>query len=145
MEEDTDDIADMFYKLQEEDRKCKKQLKERSVLNDVRFRFQPIHRQIYHSNPEVDVQAASDRQLPREEILPSFSRAYITSSAKEDKNNDASTVKFEGMNIRPNLFPTLQKIWSKHGNIVENSLISNGDNIARLLESLASSNYDTHP
>lgn len=64
---------------------------------------------------------------------------------QEDKNNDASTVKFEGMNIRPNLFPTLQKIWSKHGNIVENSLISNGDNIARLLESLASSNYDTHP
>ncbi|XP_056686250.1 uncharacterized protein [Spinacia oleracea] len=66
----------------------------------------------------------------------SVSRAYITSITQSSRSEN-STVKFEGLDIRSTLLPTLQSLWFKHGNLVENSTISNGDIIARALESLA--------
>ncbi|XP_056686227.1 uncharacterized protein [Spinacia oleracea] len=72
----------------------------------------------------------------REDIIHSVSRASIT-SVNQSNRSDSSTIKFEGLDIKPSLVPTLQKIWSKHGNIIENSLMSNGDMKARALESLA--------
>lgn len=70
----------------------------------------------------------------RGEITHSVTRAYITSSSK---SYTSSTVKFEALNISSELVPTLQKIWLKHGNIMEDIVIRNGDIVARTLESLA--------
>ncbi|XP_074285266.1 uncharacterized protein LOC141610875 [Silene latifolia] len=47
------------------------------------------------------------------------------------------TTKFEGLEIRSDLIPTLQKIWQKHGNIIKDSIVRSGDIVARALESLA--------
>ncbi|XP_056684587.1 uncharacterized protein [Spinacia oleracea] len=80
--------------------------------------------------------ADEDPEISREDILHSVSRAYIT-SANQSNRSDSSTIKFEGLDIKPSLVPTLQKIWSKHGNIIEDSVMCNGDMIARALESLA--------
>lgn len=44
---------------------------------------------------------------------------------------------FEGVYIRSNLVPALQKIWAKHGNIVEGSSVHSKDMLACILESLA--------
>ncbi|KAL2935721.1 putative selenide water dikinase [Bienertia sinuspersici] len=41
------------------------------------------------------------------------------------------------VNIKSNLVPTLQNIWAKHGNILEECKIRSGDLIAKTLESLA--------
>ncbi|XP_056686331.1 uncharacterized protein [Spinacia oleracea] len=66
----------------------------------------------------------------------SVSTAYIT-SVNQRGRSDKLEVKFEGFDIRSDLLPILQNIWSIHGNIVENSIIRNGDLIAKALESLA--------
>ncbi|KAL2935719.1 hypothetical protein RDABS01_018837 [Bienertia sinuspersici] len=58
-----------------------------------------------------------------------------SSSCQFQSNN--STIKFKGLDIRSNFLQTLQNIWSKHGNLIENSLIRNGDMVSRALESLA--------
>ncbi|XP_074285245.1 uncharacterized protein LOC141610859 [Silene latifolia] len=48
-----------------------------------------------------------------------------------------ATAKFEGFDIRIDSVSTLEKIWRKHGNIVEKSVMRNRDIIAMCLESLA--------
>ncbi|XP_074287629.1 uncharacterized protein LOC141612770 [Silene latifolia] len=55
----------------------------------------------------------------------------------EDERLDSATTKFEGLDIRSDLVPTLQKIWRNHGNIINDSIVRNGDIVARALESLA--------
>ncbi|XP_074316221.1 uncharacterized protein LOC141652585 isoform X2 [Silene latifolia] len=55
----------------------------------------------------------------------------------QDLNQNSSTVVFEGINVKSNLIPTLQKIWGKYGNIIEGSIIRNANIIASALESLA--------
>ncbi|XP_074285264.1 uncharacterized protein LOC141610872 isoform X2 [Silene latifolia] len=60
-----------------------------------------------------------------------------TSSTRVRQRSDFATAVFEGFDIRPDLVPTLQKIWQKHGNILENSAVRSDDIIARGLESLA--------
>ncbi|XP_074285262.1 uncharacterized protein LOC141610871 isoform X2 [Silene latifolia] len=60
-----------------------------------------------------------------------------TSSATKSQTSEHATSKFEGFDIRSDLVPTLQKIWQKHGNIVEKSIMRNSDIISRALESLA--------
>lgn len=46
-------------------------------------------------------------------------------------------MKFEGVYIRSDLVPTLQKVWVKHGNIIEGSSVHSEDMLACTLESLA--------
>lgn len=46
-------------------------------------------------------------------------------------------MKFEGVYIRSDLIPTLQKIWAKHGNIAERSIVRSKNMLACALESLA--------
>ncbi|KAH9615454.1 hypothetical protein KSS87_021369, partial [Heliosperma pusillum] len=60
-----------------------------------------------------------------------------TYSASESHKTDSATTKFEGLDIRFDLVPTLQKIWLKHGNITKDSIVRSGDIVARALESLA--------
>ncbi|XP_021718717.1 uncharacterized protein LOC110686414 isoform X1 [Chenopodium quinoa] len=60
---------------------------------------------------------------------------YITS--QQSNKSDNSIVKFKGLDVRSNLVKTLQNIWSKHGNLIENSIIRNGDMVSRALELLA--------
>lgn len=55
----------------------------------------------------------------------------------QSNTSKTPTTKFEGLDIKSNLIPTLQKIWSKHGNIIENCILSNGDLKSRALESVA--------
>ncbi|XP_021762794.1 uncharacterized protein LOC110727541 [Chenopodium quinoa] len=80
---------------------------------------------------------ASRVECSNTQITHSVLRAYITSMSQSNQS-DNSTVKFEGLEIRSNLLPTLQKVWSKHGNLIENITIRNGDIVSRALESLAS-------
>ncbi|KAL2935716.1 F-box protein SKIP23 [Bienertia sinuspersici] len=61
----------------------------------------------------------------------------LHSSKAQDSNSCTSTTSFEGVKIRSNLLPTLQTIWAKQGNILEESRIRNGDLLAKALESLA--------
>ncbi|XP_074285260.1 uncharacterized protein LOC141610869 [Silene latifolia] len=60
-----------------------------------------------------------------------------TSSTTVSHRSNTATAKFEGMDIRLDSVSTLEKIWQKHGNIVENCAVRNSEIIARALESLA--------
>ncbi|KAH9615455.1 hypothetical protein KSS87_021370 [Heliosperma pusillum] len=66
-------------------------------------------------------------------IIDLVHRAASTSSTQVRSD----FARFEEFDIRPDLVPTLQKIWQKHGNILENSAVRSDDIIARGLESLA--------
>ncbi|XP_074285281.1 uncharacterized protein LOC141610883 isoform X2 [Silene latifolia] len=60
-----------------------------------------------------------------------------TSSTTQIHTSCSATTKFEGLDVRSDLVPTLQKIWRKHGNITKDSIVRSNDIIARALESLA--------
>ncbi|XP_074285269.1 uncharacterized protein LOC141610876 [Silene latifolia] len=60
-----------------------------------------------------------------------------TSSRTESPKSYTATTKFEGLDIRSDLVPILQKIWHNHGNIVKDSIVRSGDIVARALESMA--------
>ncbi|KAH9615443.1 hypothetical protein KSS87_021358 [Heliosperma pusillum] len=60
-----------------------------------------------------------------------------TSSKTEIHKTGSATTKFVGYDIRSDLMPTLQKIWQKHGNIIEYSIVRNSDITAKALELLA--------
>ncbi|XP_074285254.1 uncharacterized protein LOC141610865 isoform X2 [Silene latifolia] len=70
------------------------------------------------------------------ELVPGACTFSTTVRERSDSSDSATSV-FEGFDIRPDLVPTLQKIWQKHGNILENSAVRSDDIIARGLESLA--------
>ncbi|KAL9232053.1 hypothetical protein vseg_007200 [Gypsophila vaccaria] len=78
---------------------------------------------------------ATEKDTSRTNIALSALRP-CTSSTTKSCQNDSATTKFEGFEVRADSIPTLQKIWQKHGNIVENSTMRSGDIIARALESL---------
>ncbi|XP_074285270.1 uncharacterized protein LOC141610877 [Silene latifolia] len=67
------------------------------------------------------------------QVIPKAS----TSSRTESHKGETATTKFEGLDVRSDLVPTLQKIWRKHGNITKDSIVRSGDIVARALESLA--------
>ncbi|XP_074285283.1 uncharacterized protein LOC141610884 [Silene latifolia] len=60
-----------------------------------------------------------------------------TTSTTENHKSESATAKFEGLDIRSDLVPALQKIWRKHGNVTTDSIVRSSDIIARALESLA--------
>ncbi|CAO2826480.1 unnamed protein product [Amaranthus hypochondriacus] len=82
---------------------------------------------------ECVVEEAPDPKSPRK---GSLCRPYLTST-NQSNTSKTPTTKFEGLDIKSNLIPTLQKIWSKHGNIIENCILSNGDLKSRALELVA--------
>ncbi|XP_056685155.1 uncharacterized protein [Spinacia oleracea] len=82
------------------------------------------------------VSEVKEDNLREESRTHAVSRACII-SANQSNRSDNLTVKFEGFDIRSSLVPVLQNVWSRHGNIVENSIIRSGDLIAKALESLA--------
>ncbi|KAH9615452.1 hypothetical protein KSS87_021367, partial [Heliosperma pusillum] len=77
-----------------------------------------------------------EETLKKTVITESVLRA-CTSSTTKNQTSEHATAKFEGFDIRSDLVSTLQKIWRRHGNIVEKSIMRNSDIIARALESLA--------
>ncbi|KAH9615453.1 hypothetical protein KSS87_021368 [Heliosperma pusillum] len=81
--------------------------------------------------------AAIEEETSRKNITTELVLRACTSSTTKSQTSDNATAKFEGFDIRSDLVPTLQKIWQKHGNIVENSIMRNRDINARALESLA--------
>uniref|UniRef100_A0A803MFR9 KIB1-4 beta-propeller domain-containing protein n=1 Tax=Chenopodium quinoa TaxID=63459 RepID=A0A803MFR9_CHEQI len=116
---------------------------EKTTGNSSNFEAREETMKILSSTEDVDhvIEQASRLEALREEcsntkITHSVSRAYITSITQSDQS-DNSTVKFEGLEIRSSLLSTLQKVWSKHGNLTENITICNGDIVSRVLESLA--------
>ncbi|XP_074285277.1 uncharacterized protein LOC141610880 [Silene latifolia] len=87
------------------------------------------------------VESDSDRQNQTAETsgknITSATPKALTSSITEIYKTDSPPTKFEGLDIRSDLIPTLQKIWRKHGNIIKYSIVRNSDIIAKALESLA--------
>ncbi|KAH9615448.1 hypothetical protein KSS87_021363 [Heliosperma pusillum] len=77
-----------------------------------------------------------DEGISGKTSIPLIPKA-CTSSTTESHKSDSATTKFEGLSIRSDLVPTLQKIGRKHGNITKDSIVRSGDIIARALESLA--------
>ncbi|KAK9666257.1 hypothetical protein RND81_14G171900 [Saponaria officinalis] len=82
-------------------------------------------------------EATIEKESSRKNITMSAPRACTSSSTTKVNQSDTATTKFEGFDIRSDLVPILQKIWRKHGNIIERSTMRSGHIIARALESLA--------
>ncbi|KAH9615456.1 hypothetical protein KSS87_021371 [Heliosperma pusillum] len=80
--------------------------------------------------------SATEEETLRNNITELVPRACTFSTTKRQRS-DSATAKFEGFDVRPDLVPTLQKIWQKHGNILEYSAVRSYDMISRGLESLA--------
>lgn len=72
----------------------------------------------------------------REKVAESETTPPIIFSV-QDSETRASTVEFQGVDVRAELVPVLQKIWDKHGNITTKSAVRDPDTVAQALESLA--------
>ncbi|KAK9666265.1 hypothetical protein RND81_14G172600 [Saponaria officinalis] len=82
-------------------------------------------------------EATIEKETSRKNITMSAPRACTSSSTTKVNQSDTATTKFEGFDIRSDLVPILQKIWRKHGNIIERSTMRSNHIITRALESLA--------
>ncbi|KAL2905318.1 hypothetical protein RDABS01_004028, partial [Bienertia sinuspersici] len=90
------------------------------------------------STEPVDVEHHVTIQDVAEQVSDETKQSITSTEIDQSsKNNTSTTVKFHGFEVRSGLVPILQRIWSRHGNIIQESFISNGDIIARSLESLA--------
>ncbi|KAK9666280.1 hypothetical protein RND81_14G173800 [Saponaria officinalis] len=83
------------------------------------------------------VNEAIAKESARKNVTLSAARACTSSSTTKGYKDDTATAKFEGFDIRSDLVPILQKIWRKHGNVIEHSTMRSGHIIANALESLA--------
>ncbi|KAK9666267.1 hypothetical protein RND81_14G172800 [Saponaria officinalis] len=80
---------------------------------------------------------AIEKESSRKNVTLSAPTACTSSSTTKVNRSDTVTTKFNGFEIRSDLVPILQRIWQKHGNIIERSTMRSGHIIARALESLA--------
>ncbi|XP_074285259.1 uncharacterized protein LOC141610868 [Silene latifolia] len=79
---------------------------------------------------------ATEEETLRKSVTELVHRA-CASSPTVRHGSDSATAKFEGFDIGPDSVSTLEKIWQKHGNIVENCAVRNTKIIGKALESLA--------
>ncbi|KAH9621667.1 hypothetical protein KSS87_013990 [Heliosperma pusillum] len=79
---------------------------------------------------------AIEGETSRKNINHSIAKAS-TSAMTESHKSDSATTKFEGLDIRSDLDPSLHNIWRKHGNIIKDSILRSAEIVARALESLA--------
>ncbi|XP_074285246.1 uncharacterized protein LOC141610860 [Silene latifolia] len=78
----------------------------------------------------------TDEEIPRKNITELVPRASTSCTTTARCKSGSATTKFEGFDISIDSVSTLEKIWLKHGNIVQNSVMRNRDIIAMSLESL---------
>uniref|UniRef100_A0A803L893 Uncharacterized protein n=1 Tax=Chenopodium quinoa TaxID=63459 RepID=A0A803L893_CHEQI len=108
--------------------KCKAQIEERKSK---------LLEELAHLDKVVDELDEDVARVSKEIPICISENVDLAKPLGGSNQSDNSTIKFEGLEIRSTLFPTLQKVWSKHGNLIENITIRNGDIVSRALESLA--------
>ncbi|XP_074285265.1 uncharacterized protein LOC141610874 [Silene latifolia] len=91
-------------------------------------------RRAFHSGTSRN--GVVEQETSGKNITSSIHKASVSSTTESHKS-DTATIKFEGLDIRSDFVPSLQKIWRKHGNIIKDSILRSGDIVARALESLA--------
>ncbi|KAK9666253.1 hypothetical protein RND81_14G171600 [Saponaria officinalis] len=96
----------------------------------------PMTDSLSADDEEVTRTLVSINETSRKSIIQSVPKA-CTSSITESHESESAIAKFEGLDLRSDLVPTLETIWRNHGNIIENSSMRSGDIVASALESLA--------
>ncbi|XP_074285332.1 uncharacterized protein LOC141610919 [Silene latifolia] len=107
-------------------------LQEEGIMPSLSTVEEEVRRTLLSMNSSNGVEGETSGKI----INHSIPKASTSSTIKSCKC-DSATTKFEGLDIRSDLVPTLQMIWRKHGNIIKDSILRSADMIARALESLA--------